>query len=60
MLNGAPAPYAFDGVTKYADKRILEAICAFQAIVPKTTDWKSFESTYVWDAGPALKPSYNA
>ena len=39
---------------------IPSSICAFQAIVPKTTDWRSYEASYVWDSvEPALEPSYS-
>ncbi|HEY6133678.1 MAG TPA: Rieske 2Fe-2S domain-containing protein [Rubrivivax sp.] len=41
---------------------VTPAVCAFQAIVPKTTDWRSYESTFVWPDGqerPALEPSYS-
>jgi phthalate 4,5-dioxygenase oxygenase subunit len=42
------------------EARIPSSICAFQAIVPKTTDWRSFNPSYVWDSmGPALEPSYS-
>jgi phthalate 4,5-dioxygenase len=37
-------------------------ICAFQAIVPKTTDWRDYATTYVWageEARPELEPSYS-
>lgn len=35
-------------------------VCSFQAIIPKTTDWKTFDIKYVWDENePALEPSYN-
>jgi len=30
------------------DKAIPKEICAFQAIVPKTTDWRAFQASYVW------------
>lgn len=40
--------------------RIPAHVCAFQAIVPKTTDWRNFAATHVWDAAePALEPSYS-
>ena len=40
--------------------RVPATVCAFQAIVPKTTDWRAFPATYVWDsAGTALEPSYS-
>jgi len=39
---------------------IPTSVCAFQAIVPKTTDWRAFDARYVWDVtGPALEPSYS-
>jgi phthalate 4,5-dioxygenase oxygenase subunit len=42
------------------DARIPPEVCAFQAIVPKTTDWRQFPAKYVWDEGaPALEPSYS-
>jgi phthalate 4,5-dioxygenase oxygenase subunit len=30
--------------------RIPQDVCSYQAIVPKTTDWRSFDVQYVWDA----------
>jgi phthalate 4,5-dioxygenase oxygenase subunit len=42
------------------DLAIPASVCAFQAIVPKTTDWRAFEATPVGAvAGPALEPSYS-
>ena len=42
------------------EARIPASICAFQSIVPKTADWRSFNASYVWDSvGPALEPSYS-
>jgi phthalate 4,5-dioxygenase oxygenase subunit len=42
------------------DARTPSGVCAFQAIVPKATDWRVFEARHVWDtAGPALEPSYS-
>ena len=42
------------------DSAIPASVCAYQAIVPKSTDWRSFEARYVWDnQAPALEPSYN-
>jgi phthalate 4,5-dioxygenase oxygenase subunit len=39
---------------------IPRSVCAFQAIVPKSTDWRVFEARPVWDeAGAALEPSYS-
>ena len=42
------------------DAAIASSVCSFQAIVPKTTDWRSFDAHHVWDqAQPALEPSYS-
>ena len=42
------------------DARIPDSVCSFQAIVPKSTDWRAFEASYIWDQGaPALEPSYS-
>lgn len=42
------------------DAAIPASVCSFQAIVPKTTDWRMFEAHPVWDAAePALEPSYS-
>ena len=42
------------------EMRILTGVCAYQAIVPKTTDWRAYEASYVWDGRqPALEPSYS-
>jgi phthalate 4,5-dioxygenase oxygenase subunit len=43
-----------------AELAIPKTVCAFQAIVPKTTDWRAFEARPVWqEPGPALEPSYS-
>ena len=42
------------------DAAIPAEVCSFQAIIPKTTDWREFSAQYVWDqAMPALEPSYS-
>ncbi|AEF88686.1 Phthalate 4,5-dioxygenase [Delftia sp. Cs1-4] len=41
---------------------IPATVCAFQAVVPKSTDWRAHEVSYVWQGGedqPELEPSYN-
>jgi phthalate 4,5-dioxygenase oxygenase subunit len=61
MLDAVKAFQRGEPAIGTGERRISNTICAFQAIVPKTTDWKSYSTTYVWDiAGPALEPSYNA
>ena len=35
-------------------------VCAYQAIVPKTVDWRRYEVKPVWETpGPVLEPSYD-
>ena len=44
------------------DEAVTPAVCSFQAIVPKTTDWRAYETRYVWQDGvehPVLEPSYS-
>ena len=43
------------------DLRIPSSIVAYQAVIPKTTDWRAYEARYVWDdkSAPALEPSYS-
>nr|WP_315594212.1 Rieske 2Fe-2S domain-containing protein [uncultured Cupriavidus sp.] len=41
---------------------IPENVCAFQSVVPKTDDWRSFAVSYVWADGidrSELEPSYS-
>jgi phthalate 4,5-dioxygenase oxygenase subunit len=41
---------------------IPPTVCSFQAIVPKTTDWRDYEAQHVWAGGqgqPELEPSYS-
>ena len=42
------------------EARIPKSVVAFQAIVPKTTDWRAYQAHYVWtDKEPELEPSYS-
>ena len=44
------------------DDAVTPAVCSFQAIVPKTTDWRAYDARYVWQDGvehPVLEPSYS-
>ncbi|MGH8235555.1 MAG: Rieske 2Fe-2S domain-containing protein [Steroidobacteraceae bacterium] len=42
------------------DFHIPADVCAYQAIVPKTLDWRSYPARYVWDqTGPELEPSHS-
>ena len=41
---------------------IQPEVCAFQAIIPKSTDWRAHTVAYVWSDGeaqPELEPSYS-
>ena len=41
---------------------IKPEVCAFQAIIPKSTDWRAHSAAYVWsdvEAQPELEPSYS-
>jgi len=40
--------------------RIPDQTCSFQAILPKTTDWRTYTARHVWEAAEAaLETSYN-
>ncbi len=55
---GASAIGAGDAGSDQA--RIPPSICAFQAVIPKTTDWRQYAAEPVWmDNGEALEPSYS-
>lgn len=44
------------------ERAIPRGVCSFQAVVPKTVDWRKYETTYVWVDGvdrPELEPSYS-
>jgi phthalate 4,5-dioxygenase oxygenase subunit len=42
------------------DLAIPAKVCSFQAIVPKTVDWKAYDVRPVWETpGPVLGPSYD-
>jgi len=42
------------------DSCIPADVCAYQAIIAKTADWRSHHARYVWEqTGPELEPSYS-
>ena len=42
------------------DDAIPPSVCSFQAIVPKTADWRTYDVKPVWETpGPVLEPSYD-
>ena len=43
-----------------SDLAVPAKVCSFQAIVPKTVDWKAYDAKPVWETpGPVLEPSYD-
>ncbi|WP_119155293.1 Rieske 2Fe-2S domain-containing protein [Caldimonas tepidiphila] len=62
MLDAVRAFQAGEPAIGTGEQAIPAEICAFQAIVPKTTDWREFEVGYVWPDGKEhaeLEPSYS-
>jgi len=52
--NGAPA-------IGTGEDAVPPSVCAFQAVVPKTTDWRDYEARFTWIDGqehPEFEPSY--
>jgi phthalate 4,5-dioxygenase oxygenase subunit len=44
------------------DLAITPSVVAYQAVIPKTVDWRDHPCTYVWADGqdrPELEPSYS-
>ena len=60
MLDAVQAFAKGDPAIGSGDQAIAPDVCAFQAIVPKTTDWRSFESRYVWAAPAGPTPGDDA
>lgn len=59
MLEAVKAFQAGQPAIGTGDTGITPEVCAFQAIIPKTADWKTVDIKYVWDEHePALEPSY--
>ncbi|MES1978929.1 MAG: Rieske 2Fe-2S domain-containing protein [Pseudomonadota bacterium] len=60
MLEAVRAFQAGAAAIGTGDLRIPSSVVAYQAIIPKTSDWRSFSGSYVWDKKePALEPSYS-
>lgn len=61
MLEALRAFQAGEPAIGTGDKRIPPAVCAFQAIVPKTVDWREFAAHPVWmdePQTPTLESNY--
>ena len=60
MLDAVRAFQAGATAIGTGDARIPQSVCSFQAIIPKSTDWRAYPVRYVWDEpAPALEPSYS-
>ena len=60
MIAAAQAHAAGAEAIGTGDSQVPSAVCAYQAIVPKSTDGRAHEARPVWDdGGPALEPSYS-
>jgi phthalate 4,5-dioxygenase oxygenase subunit len=60
MLDAVLAFQAGEPAIGTGESRIPPQICAFQAIVPKASDWRAFKVDPVWDdaAAPVLETNY--
>ncbi|WP_157269045.1 Rieske 2Fe-2S domain-containing protein [Azohydromonas aeria] len=62
MLEAVRAFQSGETAIGSGEKAIPHEVCAFQAIVPKTTDWRAFEIRPVWADGverAEMEPSYS-
>lgn len=60
MVDAARAYQTEGSVIGAGEAAVPEWVCAFQAIVPKTIDWRAYETSYVWEGGkPKLEDSYS-
>ena len=60
MLEAVRAFQAGSAAIGTGELRIPASVVAFQAIIPKTSDWRAFAGSYVWDEKePALEASYS-
>ena len=55
MLQAVQAFAAGDAAIGTGDMQMPKEICAYQAIVPKTTDWRVHPAAYVWEAGQSVQ-----
>jgi phthalate 4,5-dioxygenase len=62
MLDAVKAFQKGQAAIGTGDTAIPKTDCAFQAIVPKTTDWRAYQAKYIWLENanePSLEPSYS-
>ncbi len=55
MLQAVQAFIAGEAAIGTGDMQMPKEICAYQAIVPKTTDWRAHPAAYVWEAGQSVQ-----
>ena len=55
MLQAVQAFTAGEAAIGTGDMQMPKEICAYQAIVPKTTDWRVHPAAYVWEAGQSVQ-----
>jgi phthalate 4,5-dioxygenase oxygenase subunit len=42
------------------ENAIPKSVCAYQAVVPKTTDWRAYETSYVWPGDGVDRSQYES
>ena len=55
MLQAVQAFASGEAAIGTGDMQMPKEICAYQAIVPKTTDWRVHPAAYVWEAGQSVQ-----
>lgn len=62
MLEAVRAVMQGEPAIGTAEQAIPASVVAYQAVIPKTLDWRQHECSYVWAGGeprPELEPSYS-
>ncbi|MFM7341524.1 MAG: MarR family transcriptional regulator, partial [Betaproteobacteria bacterium] len=62
MLEAVRAFQAGSPAIGAGDLAIPKSVVAYQAVIPKTVDWRDHQTSYVWADGqerPELEPSYS-
>ena len=62
MLDAVQAFQRGEPAIGTGDLAIPKTVCSFQAIVPKTIDWRAYEVKYIWAGDgphPEMEPSYS-
>lgn len=59
MLEAVQAFQAGDRAIGTGDSSIPEDVCAYQAIIPNASDWRTYDARYVWSADGIEQESTN-